>query len=232
MVKSSQTKRPVVIIGGWLSASRDYQQMATVLARPPYNRVVYITDISRREWGEVRDPDFRLVINILARTIAVALAETGAEKVDLIGHSSGGRVARTYLGDKPYYQQVYNGFRSVASLTTLGTSHATWETFVRKFGAFVEQTYPGAYFPQIAYRSVAGDGVRGRRLGRPEEMFAYHCYELITGNGSDIGDGVTPTRSCYLTGADQLVLPGVRHIPHAPQWYGAPDVIGKWFPAE
>jgi pimeloyl-ACP methyl ester carboxylesterase len=227
----AQSKRPVVIVGGWLSSPGDYRGLARTLAEPPYSRVVYITDVGRLEWGRIKDPDFRFVLDIVARTVELALRETGVDRVDIIGHSAGGRVARAYLGDDPFLGVVYDGQRYVASLTTLGTAHSPWEVFVRDFGAFVEDAYPGAYYPHIVYRSVAGESVRGRRFGSPEEMFAYRSYKVITGNGEDIGDGVSPTQSCYLPGADNIILRGVRHAPYnAPnQWYGADGVVEAWF---
>ncbi len=205
--------------------------MARTLSRPPYNAIVYITDMNRREWASLRDPDFRPALQRLERTVALALRETGADCIHLIGHSAGGRISRVYLGDQPYYGMTYHGHRCVASLTTLGTPHYTWEVYVRQFGQFVNDTYPGAYHPHIAYRSVAGQSVRGRRWGNPEEMFAYRSYELVIGNGEEIGDGVTPTPSCYLPDAENLILPGVRHAPYnAPRtWYGAPQVVERWF---
>jgi pimeloyl-ACP methyl ester carboxylesterase len=223
--------RPVVIIGGWLSSPADYRGMANVLASPLYDRVVYITDIDRWTWASLRDPDFRVVMDILARTVELALAETGAPKIDLIGHSAGGRVARAYLGDAPYQGVIYDGKRYVDRLITLGTAHATTEIFVAKFGAFVQEAYPGAYYPQVAYRSVVGETVYGRRWGAPEEIMAFRSYELVCGNGAEIGDGVIPSRSGYLTGADNLILRGVRHSPYnAPRgWYGAAGIIAEWF---
>lgn len=222
---------PVVLIGGWLSSPRDYEPLAQVLARAPYGYIVYITDIRRREWARLRDPDFRFVLDILERTVATARAETGADHVHLIGHSAGGRIARAYLGDREYYGKIYGGHQWVKSLTTLGTPHTTWEVYVRQFGQFVNDIYPGAYHSHIRYRSVAGESVRGKRWGTPEEMFAYRSYELVIGDGHAIGDGVTPTQSCYLPGADNLILRGVRHAPYnAPQqWYGALNVIHEWF---
>ncbi|MCG8347644.1 MAG: lipase [Chloroflexales bacterium] len=223
--------RPVVIIGGWLSSPTDYLGMANVLASFPYGRVVYVTDINRWTWASLRDPDFRVVMDIIARTVELALTETGAPKVDLIGHSAGGRLARAYLGDVPCQGVVYDGKRYVDHLTTLGTAHATTEIFVAQFGAFVQEAYPGAYYPQVAYCSVVGETVHGRRWGRPEEIVAFRSYELVCGNGSEIGDGVIPSRSAYLTGADNLILRGVRHAPYnaSRSWYGAADIVAEWF---
>ncbi|GAB4447127.1 MAG: alpha/beta fold hydrolase [Chloroflexi bacterium OHK40] len=223
--------RPIVILGGWLSAPEDYLAMARFLAAPPYRRVVYVTDFGRADWAALRDPDFAPVLDVLARTVALALDETGAERVDLIGHSAGGRIARAYLGHLPLGATTYDGQRYVASLTTLGTAHTTYEVWVRGFASLVNERYPGAFYPHIAYRSVAGASVRGRRLGNLEEILAYRSYAVSFGDGDQIGDGIVPTRACYLEGADNLVLEGARHAPYnAPHtWYGAPAVIPLWF---
>ncbi len=223
--------RPVVIMGGWLSSPADYFGMARVLASPPYNRIVYVVDFGRLDWARLRDPDFGPALDALAATVRIALAETGADKVDLIGHSAGGRIARAYLADEPYQGVRYAGHEVVASLTTLGTAHATSEIWVKQFADWLEARYPGAAFPQIKYRTVAGRSVRGRRFGTPEEMIAYRSYEVSFGNGNLIGDGIVPTAACYLPGADNLILEGARHAPYnAPTtWYGAREVVPLWF---
>ncbi|NTW00121.1 MAG: lipase [Oscillochloris sp.] len=223
--------RPVVIVGGWLSSPADYTGMARTLAAPPYSRIVYITDISRKEWVSLRDPNFVPVLDLVARTVELALYETGADRVDLIGHSAGGRIARAYLGHVPYDGIIYNGQHVVASLTTLGTAHETYEIWVKEFAGHVNQHYPGAFYEHIRYRSVAGESVRGRRLGSPEEILAFRSYEVAFGDGKQIGDGIIPTTSCYLRGADNLVLKGARHAPYnAPTtWYGARNVVPLWF---
>lgn len=223
--------RPIVIVGGWLSAPGDYTGMARILAAPPYNRVVYITDISRTEWAALRDPNFTPVLDLLARTIELALRETGSATLDLIGHSAGGRVARAYLGHLPYNGVVYDGQSHVASLTTLGTAHETYEVYVKGFAAMVNDRYPGAFYKHVVYTAVAGRSVVGRRIGTLEEMLAYRSYEVGYGDGNQIGDGIVPTHCCYLDGADNLVLEGARHAPYnAPTtWYGGRVVVPLWY---
>lgn len=224
-------RRPIVLIGGWLSSPDDYAGMARSLAAPPFSRVVYIADIGRADWAALRDPDFTIVLDLLARTVELALRETGATSVDLIGHSAGGRVARAYLGHLPSNGVAYDGRSHVASLTTLGTAHETYEVWVKGFAAEVNERYPGAYYPNIMYTSVAGRSVVGRRIGTLEQMFAYRSYEVSYGDGAQVGDGLVPTRCCYLEGADNLVLEGARHAPYnAPRtWYGAPEVVPLWY---
>jgi len=224
-------QRPIVIVGGWLSSPNDYFGMARTLANPPYGRIVYITDFGRIAWASLRDPDFTPVLDVLAQTVELALAETGAERIDLIGHSAGGRIARAYLGHLPYNGKRYDGQRFVATLTTLGTAHTTYEVWVKIFAGLVNERYPGAFYSHISYRSVAGRSVRGRRFGTLEEIVAFRSYEVSFGDGNQIGDGIVPTHACYLEGADNIILEGARHAPYnAPRtWYGAPEVIPLWF---
>ncbi|NJN15902.1 MAG: alpha/beta hydrolase [Oscillochloris sp.] len=222
---------PVVIIGGWLSNPRDYVGMAKVLANPPYQRIVYVTDFNRRRWFAVRDPNFRPVLDALADTVHMALAETGADAVDIIGHSAGGRIARAYLGHLPFAGRVYNGQSHVHRLITLGTAHATNEVWVATFAAIMDGQYPGAFYSHVKYRSVAGRSVRGRLIGTPEEILAYQSYSVSFTDGNVIGDGIIPEKCCYLSGADNLVLVGARHSPYVTpgSWYGATQIIPAWF---
>jgi pimeloyl-ACP methyl ester carboxylesterase len=223
--------RPIVFVGGWLSSPGDYFRMARTFARPPYNRIIYITNFSRLAWGQVRDPNFRPVLDTLAATVELALNETGADAVDLIGHSAGGRIARAYLGHVPFQGRAYDGQRHVARLITLGTAHETYEVWVKEFAGWVNQHYPGAFYKHIEYRMVIGKSVQGRRWGNPEEILAHRSYEVSFGDGQVIGDGIIPTSCGYLEGADNLVLEGARHAPYnAPNtWYGASNVIPLWF---
>ena len=224
---------PVVIVGGWLSAATDYQGLAKILAGAPYRRIVYIVDIQRRDWFAVRDPDFRPILDIIAVTIELACEETGAAQVDLIGHSAGGRMARAYLSDADNLGRCYAGHRRVRQLTTIGTAHATDEVFVAQFGAWLTKHTPGAFYPQVHYRSIAGRSIYGKAFGRPEEILAFRSYQLTCGNGNVWGDGIIPTASCYLDGAENLILQGIRHAPYnAPNdWYGARKVVEAWYPA-
>ncbi len=224
--------RPVVIIGGWLSSPGDYAGMARTLAAAPYRRTVYVADIGRGDWLGLRDPNFSPVLDTLARTVELALRESGAARVELIGHSAGGRVARAYLGHLPYNGISYAGHRRVSRLITLGTAHTTYEVWVKEFAGWVNASYPGAFYaPELAYRAVAGRSVAGRRIGGLEEMLAFQSYAVSFADGAQIGDGVIPTAACYLAGADNLVLEGARHAPYnAPRtWYGAPEVVPLWF---
>ncbi len=72
----------------------------------------------------------------LARRIDAVLAESGAERVLLVGHSMGGLVARAYL-------QRFGPAR-VARLVTLGTPHQGSRLAFIGFGANARQMRPGS----------------------------------------------------------------------------------------
>jgi pimeloyl-ACP methyl ester carboxylesterase len=225
-----EARSPVVIVGGYISAPESYRRMAAQLAAPPYRRRVFIAPISVADWLFTRDEDFRPLLDTLAATVRRALDATGAAQVHLVGHSAGGRLGRVFLGEMPYLGRVYAGRSLVASLITLGTAHTTQERWIVRFSGFVEQHYPGAFYADVSYRSAVGESVRGRRWGSPAESWAYQSYELVAGQGELTGDGIVPVQSCYLAGADNLVLRGVRHGPYTSRasWYGAPEAIGHW----
>lgn len=222
--------RPAVIIGGYLSAPESYRNIVAQLSRPPYQRPAYIVPISVGDWLQIGDSNFRPLLDKVAATVEQACLVHDAEQVDLIGHSAGGRLARAYLGDLPYQGVVYSGHKLVRSLTTLGTAHFTKERWVVQFSSFVQDNYPGSFYPRVRYRSVAGDSIQGRRWGSPPEALAYRSYEQVCGQGAVAGDGVVPVSACYLAGADNLVLRGVRHGPYINRltWYGAPDALVHW----
>ncbi|MFG3248347.1 esterase/lipase family protein [Streptomyces sp. NPDC048187] len=61
--------------------------------------------------------DIRIAAELLGRHIEEICERTGSERVDVVGHSLGGLIAR-------YYVQRLGGDRRVRTLVTLGTPHA------------------------------------------------------------------------------------------------------------
>jgi triacylglycerol esterase/lipase EstA (alpha/beta hydrolase family) len=162
------------------------------------------------------------------------LTQHQAEKINLVGHSAGGWLGRIYLGEKPYCVHpqddetcVWRGCDRIATLLTLGTPHTSQERWTRRNLDFVNQTYPGAFYPQIRYVCVAGKAVYGQR--RPGQWLAYSSYKLTCGEGNGWGDGITPVAAAHLEGAKNIVLEGVYHSPRPDRrWYGSPSAISEW----
>ena len=174
------------------------------------------------------------ILAAIAQTVQQVQAEAKGEPINLIGHSAGGWIARIYLGDVPYQvhaadrdrDNCWQGHRHVHTLITLGTPHTSQERWTRQNLDFVNQTYPGAFYPQVKYVCAAGKAVYGQRW---RTWFTYNSYQLTCGQGDLWGDGITPIAAAHLDDAHNLLLAGVYHSPKpGVLWYGSPTVVPQW----
>lgn len=219
---------PVVLIGGYLGRPTTYEAMATRLSGPLYGRRCFIVPFAAWRWALIRDWSYSAIVDAVAETVARARAETGAERVTIIAHSAGGRAARLYLGDQPYRGTVHDGQRHVDQLITLGTPHGGIEQYAARLTQWLNDTYPGAYWPHIRYVSVIGRSVIGDPHGTLQQRRVYRSYRVQTGDGVEWGDGVVPLACAYLPGAEHLILPGITHFPHDPHFYGSVKAMAQW----
>lgn len=220
--------RPIVILPGYFAGAETYQALAQDLRERGFTPT--IVPLQRRDWwptlgGRPVNP----ILDQIDRTVMRVLEQSGSDKVHLIGHSAGGWIARIYLGDQPYSPaaRTWKARPHVATLLTLGTPHLSQERWTRPNLEFVNTTYPGAFYPDIAYVCVAGKSVFGRR--RWGTWLAYNSYELTCGQGATWGDGITPIAAAHLDGAENLTLDNVQHSPRRNRlWYGSPEVVAQW----
>lgn len=222
---------PLVIIGGYLTSPSDFSELSQLLAVPPYNYQVFVAPIGRLRWALTRDWDFSKVLAIVRATVERALSSSGAQQVDLLAHSVGGTVARMYLGEQPYRGEVYGGRRYVRRLIMLGTPHHSQEQWTRRSIGFVNETYPGAFYPDLHYTSIVGRAIRGNPRGRFIERMASSSYVTVSGAGyaQAWGDGITTLECAALRGAEYLVVPDVSHSPfHKRPWYGDRAGLERW----
>lgn len=230
------TNTPILIVGGFASEPNLYKPLQTYLAEVS-GRPVFITPINRLDWAWVTLTDsYAELLRKLDRTVNHVLTATSSSRVTLVAHSAGGVLARIFLGDQPYRGYVCNGYQRVAMLITLGTPQRTERT--GRIGGlnqirWVEQRYPGAYWPDLHYVSVIGRSIFGDPNGPPPERGAYQSYRLISGEGAQWGDGVVPLDYGLLPGALQIVIPGLRHDPRPDRlWYGSsPATVAVWWQA-
>ena len=121
-------ERPVILCHGYMHNKSAFLLMGHRLRRIGRNNVVTLNfgPPSRRV------PFFA---ERLSEAVKTALAQTGAEKVDLVGHSMGGLVVR-------YFVERLDGAASVNAAVTLGAPHRGTKTAV--FGVFksAEQFMP------------------------------------------------------------------------------------------
>jgi triacylglycerol lipase len=120
----------------------------------------------------------------LARRIDAVLAESGAERVLLVGHSMGGLVARAYL-------QRFDPAR-VARLVTLGTPHQGSRLALLGFGANARQMRPGSAW----LRALANPAPR------IDTLVLYSPHDNF----------VVPQARLLLPGARSQAIGGVGHL--------------------
>ena len=223
---------PTVILPGYLAGAIEYRDLEQALD----DRGIPTVTVPLRWQDWVPTIGGRSVTPVLRRidaTVKQMLEQHGTGKVNLVGHSAGGWLARIYLGETPYCvhptdtaASLWHAQSSVSTLLTLGTPHTSQERWTRKNLDFVNLSYPGAFYPEVRYVCVAGKAVFGDRW---RSWLAYSSYQLTCGQGDCWGDGITPIVSAHLKGAENLVLEGAKHSPRQnSRWYGSPDLLAEW----
>lgn len=165
------------------------------------------------------------------------------KKIQLVAHSIGGWITRAYLGRMPDDERA----ATFSALVTLGTPHKPPpEGFLRTIDqtrgllTYVEDRYPGAYHKELRYLTVCSKAQRGALPGGGAGLIAgslaFASYLPLGGDGSAVGDGITPIQCGHLEGAEQRDV-NAYHIAFIPgsgarllgtPWYGSPEVIGGW----
>lgn len=235
-IPAMDTTAPILIIGGFASHWQTYRPLQAIL-QTVAQRQVFIAPLTLLDWlGVLVSDDYGGLLQQLDQSVQATLRATNAERLVIVAHSAGGVLARIYMGDQVYGRQrlVFNGFQRVETLLTLGTPHTTARSG-RIAGlnqvAFVQRTYPGAYWRFIRYVSVMGRAVQGKRNGTASERNAWQSYQLVATDGGLAGDGIIPLAYGLLEGAQHIILDGIRHDPRpgAP-WYGQDaEVVRRWW---
>ncbi|HLP88182.1 MAG TPA: lipase [Nostocaceae cyanobacterium] len=223
---------PTVILPGYLESAVVYRPLELSLQDLGFPAVT--VPLRRRDWlpligGKPVTP----IIQQLDQTVKRVLQQYQTTQINLIGHSAGGWISRIYIGEKPYggkgqlQTNFWGSHPLIATLITLGTPHISRERWTRWNLDFVNNNYPGAFYPHVRYVCVAGKAILGAR--QPGSWLAHSSYKLTCGQGDTWGDGITPIASAHLNGAENLILDGVRHSPKSPGiWYGSPSVFATW----
>ena len=225
---------PTVILPGFFASADEYQELEKSLKHLGYP--TFTVPLRKRDWiPSLKGPSIVPILRQLKLTVQQALQEFHAQKVNLIGHSAGGWISRIYLGEVAYTiykdidrsEKLWFGKSQVKNLITLGSPHFSNERWTRKNLQFVNDNYPGAFYPEVRYICIAGRAIFGQR--RPGQWLAHNSYQLTCGIGKTWGDGITPIAAAHLEGAENLVLEGVRHSPRSPgEWYGSPEPLKAW----
>jgi pimeloyl-ACP methyl ester carboxylesterase len=206
-------------------------------ARDVTHRDVYVSDYAVSYEPTVRD--LRFYAERLAEEIAWITANTEAERVDLVGHSMGGLIARCYIeasdfesvledDDFPDHGTSYR--EDVRILITLATPHhgAAFASFGRWFGPLSQQLDPGsrlldllnrvqtpeasALAPAVRYVSMAGQSCLGFGCSIRSDVEACRreCIdEALQWGGHDL---VLLMSSAYLAEAENVACVGMDHV--------------------
>lgn len=229
---------PTVILPGYLASAAPYSGMEQALQSLGYP--VLTVPLTRWDWvPTVGGKSVATILTKLDQSVQQLLAKTGAHQVNLVGHSAGGWIARIYLGEVPYtvsgwrqtpagaVRTLWQAHPQVHTLITLGTPHTSQERWTRTNLEFVNQTYPGAFYPTVRYVCIAGKAIYGKQDW--QGWFTYNSYAMTCGQGGCWGDGITPVSAAHLEGAENVLLEDVYHSPRpGMKWYGSADIVKAW----
>lgn len=225
---------PTVILPGYFASALEYQSLEQSLQASGFPAVT--VPLAQRDWfptlgGRSMVP----ILRKIDQTVKQQLEQHNTSKINLIGHSAGGWIARLYLGEIPYNIHndvsdaagLWHAYPYVATLVTLGTPHVSQERWTKRNLDFVKINYPGAFYPEVQYVCVAGKAIYGeRRIG---QWLAYSSYQQTCGIGNCWGDGITPVTAAHLEGAINLTLEGILHSPRRQgMWYGSASAMSAW----
>ena len=191
---------------------------------------MYVVDVNKGDWFKSNSAKgWTYILNKVNDTASLALKETKAKKIDLIGHSSGGVILRLFLSDKPFNNKIYNGKSISKNFISLGSPHqAIKATSLRKF---VDEKYPGNFFKNINYVSVGGEiEINSKKTSLITKLIARSSYKSISGDQNARGDGLVPLSSSLLKGSQKIILPATVHGGFfGKDWYGTPSKVQEWW---
>ena len=226
---TKKIKNPIIILGGFLITSEAYNHTKKTIENIS-GRKVYVIDVTRVDWFKSFSAEGWInILNKVKDKVAYALKENNAEKIDLIGHSSGGIMLRLYLSNEPFKDKVYNGKSTTRNLITLGSPHqAVKATALRRF---VDEKYPGNFFKNINYVSIGGViEINSKQTSIITKLIARDSYKSISGDKNESGDGLVPLSSSLLKDSQQIILPETVHGGiFGKDWYGSTAKVREWW---
>lgn len=261
---NSTPQRVAVLLPSQLGTKRDYDEFRKDFERESGMKM-YITPLERLDWpkglvGSFFTKEF-LEGRLLPRqtlsfyfkrvdeAVAAALAENPGAEIVLLSHSIGGWVARAWLSEwaSPDIKA------RVRVLVSLGSPHnpppsdsqAAKVDQTRGLLSYITDNFPGAFEDKVRYVSVIGRTVKGElsTAGSGERLLAYASYGALCGEATSEGDGIIPTATAFLAGAENIIVDTARHSNFIPTpfkraifipgavWYGSPEVLREWLPA-
>ena len=175
---------PILLVHGVVDNRSIFTVLRRGLRRRGFGRVTAVN------YSPLSD-DLRSLAAELAGQVEAVCAETGYERIHLIGHSMGGVVAR-------YYVQVLGGDARVHTLVTLGSPHGG--------------TYPARLVPHPLARQLRPGSEIIRELSGP----APGCSTRFVAFWSDLDHMIIPKQNARLEHPDlrarNVFVRGVGHL--------------------
>lgn len=208
---ASQNHDPILFIHGWLKTSQDWTYFKEWFQADGWpESILYVVDFYTNPQTTNHSSECSVHQNILnARDIKFAvnniLWETGAEKVDLVGHSMGGISSR-------YYIKFLDGIDKVDDYVSLGCDHHGEGPKGQCY------PYPNSLILSLNEGDETPGGILNDTLGD-----RYDSFWGITYNGTHIPGNISYTSiyspadshasylSCPLDGANNTELPAITH---------------------
>ena len=226
---NKKIKNPIIILGGFLITSEAYNSAKNTIENIS-GRKVYVVKTTRTDWFRSNSAEGWInILNKVKTMVALALKETNATKIDLIGHSSGGIMLRLYLSSEPFKDAIYNGKSTTRNLITLGSPHQAVNA--TKLRSFVDEKYPSNFFKNINYVSIGGRVViNSNETSLLTKLIARDSYKSISGDRNESGDGLVPLSSSLLKNSQQIILPETVHGGiFGKHWYGSTLKVKEWW---
>jgi triacylglycerol esterase/lipase EstA (alpha/beta hydrolase family) len=153
----------VVIVPGYGSDAGDYVALSHALAHAlGPSVVVRIAPVRWYTWVRtVGGLPVTAVLEAIDAAVDDVLAETGASRVTVVGHSAGGWIARIWLSrDAAYHGTVWAGADRARRLICLGTPQTSAEPVTQRNMLFVAEACADcAEAPDVEYICLCGSGV-------------------------------------------------------------------------
>lgn len=197
--------RPVVLVHGTGMDMQSWSTLSPTLQRDGY--CVFALNYGRAagSWGSA---DIRASARELAGFVDAVLARTGAEQVDVVGHSQGGTMARQYLrfeGGADPGDPSRNKIRNLVMLgpTTHGTTFGGLQTFVDAFTSLrltnepTNEMIAGFVFGVATYQQMIGSPFLAALNAGTETMPGVN-YSVIASQNDTV---VTPPVGSFLAPA-------------------------------
>jgi hypothetical protein len=232
----NEDRPSVLIVGGFMTAPPNYWPLRRRLLRRGAWRVD-IAPLWPPDWVVAGLLGFGSVLRRTGKAIARTYKAGGNRPIIVIAHSGGGIASRLAISHRPYYGRIAAVAEAVGCLVTLGTPHMLAELPNRyrhaghDAAAFLQRETPGAYYaPRTAYLSV-GSNYEAAPFPGLVGRFADELFSMVVGRDTKaLGDGIVPAAAVHLAGAEQLTYGDVRHGHIGRHWYGADEVVDRWWP--